>query len=160
LAAGFAQSAALCYTGAMSITYKGIDHLGVVVSDLEAATDTYGELLGMPITGGEEIPERGIEVRFVDTGNSRIELLAPMRGDSEISRFLGKRGEGLHHICLEVEDLEATLKQMKTNGVRLIDEIPRQGSGGSRVAFVHPKATHGVLLELVEIAKLSHGEDA
>lgn len=137
------------------IKYLGIDHLGVVVQDLEKAAQTYGQQLGLNILGGEEIPERGLAVRFVDTGNSRIELIAPTREDSEVSAFLAKKGEGIHHICIEVEDLEASLKEMKANGVRLINETPKIGAGGSKIAFVHPKATHGVLLELVEHTETS-----
>ena len=139
----------------MAIKYLGIDHLGVVVRDLEKAAHTWGEQLGLQILGGEEIPERGLAVRFVDTGNSRIELIAPTREDSEVSAFLAKKGEGVHHICIEVENLEASLKEMKAKGVRLINETPKIGAGGSKIAFIHPKATHGVLLELVEHTETS-----
>jgi methylmalonyl-CoA/ethylmalonyl-CoA epimerase len=129
----------------------GIDHLGIVVADLDAAGHTYEHQLGLPVTGGEELAERGLAVRFVDVGNSRIELIAPIRADSEVSRFLEKRGEGLHHVCLRVADLDATLADLKARGARLIDEVAKPGAGGSRVAFIHPRGTHGVLIELVEL---------
>lgn len=128
----------------------GIDHLGVAVSDLQRAEQTYSDELGFTITGGEELPERGLAVKFVDLGGSRIELIAPLREDSEISGFLAKRGEGLHHVCVRVADLEAALADMKARGARLIDETPKPGADGTRVAFIHPKGTHGVLIELVE----------
>ncbi len=128
----------------------GIDHLGVVVADLERAVETYNQTLGFAVTGGEELPERGLAVRFVDLGNSRIELIAPTRDDSEVSGFLRKRGEGLHHVCLRVADIDAALADMRDRGAHLIDTAARPGAEGSRVAFVHPKGTHGVLIELVE----------
>lgn len=134
----------------MPAGFLGIDHLGVAVRDLSEAAATYGETLGLALTGSEELPERGLAVQFVDTGNSRIELIAPIREDSEVSSFLDKRGEGLHHICLRVDDIEAVLAGMKARGAHLIDETPKPGAGGSRVAFVHPKGAHGVLIELVE----------
>ncbi len=137
----------------MSIRYVAVDHLGVVVDDLEAAAHTYRDLLGFTLQGGEELPARGLAVRFVDAGNSRIELIAPTREGSEVSGFLQKRGPGLHHICLEVEDIGAALAELKTRGARLIDETPKPGAHGTKVAFLHPKGTHGVLIELVEHPK-------
>ncbi len=143
----------LCYQEDMAAPYRGIEHLGVVVADLEAASHTYGQVLGLSLGAREELPARGLAVRLVETGGARIELLAPTRPDSEISKFLAKRGEGLHHVCLAVDDLDATLQALKARGAKLIDEKPRPGAHGTRVAFVHPNATHGVLLELVEKAK-------
>jgi methylmalonyl-CoA/ethylmalonyl-CoA epimerase len=134
----------------MSTPPLGIDHLGVVVADLDRAAETYDKQLGFPVTGGEELPDRGLAVRFVDLGGSRIELIAPTREDSEVSGFLAKRGEGLHHVCVRVADIDATLTEMKARGARLINESAQPGAGGSRVAFIHPKGTHGVLIELVE----------
>ena len=134
----------------MKAKFLGIDHLGVVVDDLQAAASTWGETLGFTLTGEEELPERGLAVRFVDTGGNRVELIAATREDSEVSGFLNKRGEGLHHVCVRVDDIEAALAGMKQRGARLINETPQPGAGGSRVAFLHPKGTHGVLLELVE----------
>jgi methylmalonyl-CoA/ethylmalonyl-CoA epimerase len=135
----------------MSPRFLAIDHLGVAVSDLDAAEKTYRDDLGFEIHGGETLPERGLAVRFASVGDSRIELIAPTRADSEVSSFLDKRGAGLHHICLRVADLDAVLAEMRQRGVRLIDEKPRLGAHGRRVAFVHPKSAAGVLLELVEI---------
>lgn len=138
----------------MTNPFLGVDHLGVVVADLEQATNTYTNELGFLVSGGEELMERGLAVRFVDVGGgTRIELIAPTRKDSEVSGFLAKRGEGLHHVCVHVDDLEATLADMKARGARLINETPQLGAEGTRVAFVHPKGTHGVLLELKEKAK-------
>jgi methylmalonyl-CoA/ethylmalonyl-CoA epimerase len=133
--------------------YLAIDHLGIVVKDLEAAARTYGETLGFTVEGGEELPARGLAVRFVDAGNSRLELIAPTRGDSEVSGFLDKRGEGLHHVCLRVDDLEAALRDLEARGARLIDATPKAGAHGTKVAFLHPKGAHGVLIELVEHPK-------
>ena len=128
----------------------GIDHLGVAVRDLDQAIETYGETLGFGLEGGESLPERGLEVRFVDVGGTRIELIAPTRDDSEVSGFLNKRGEGIHHVCLRVDNIEAAIAGMKERGARLIDETPKRGAGGHKVAFIHPKGAHGVLIELVE----------
>ena len=135
----------------MSSNFLDIDHIGVAVNDLAAAVATYRDTLGFEVSGGETLPNRGIEVRFAAVGQSRIELIAPSRADSEVSGFLTKRGEGLHHICLRVADLDQTLAKMRQQGARLIDETPRMGAHGRRVAFVHPKGAHGVLLELAEI---------
>ncbi len=131
----------------------GIDHIGIAVQDLEAAVRTYRDVLGFTVEGGEELPERGLVVRFVDTGGQRLELIAPTREGSEVSGFLQKRGEGLHHICVAVSDIASELEKLKRAGARLIDETPKPGAHGSRVAFVHPKGAHGVLLELVEHKK-------
>jgi methylmalonyl-CoA/ethylmalonyl-CoA epimerase len=134
----------------MQPCYLGIEHLGLVVADLDRAIATYRDALGFPVSGSEELPARGLRVAFVDTGSARLELLAPTRPDAEVSAFLAKRGEGLHHLALRVADLDAALQALAERGVRLVDDQPRPGAGGTRVAFVHPKATHGLLLELVE----------
>lgn len=134
----------------MQAILLGIDHLGVAVRDLNQAARTYGETLGFELGGGETLPDRGLEVRFVNAGATRVELIAPTRDDSEVSRFLDKRGEGVHHICFRVDDIEAALAGMKERGARLIDETPKRGAEGHKVAFIHPKGAHGVLIELVE----------
>src|SRR5688572_30339979 len=103
----------------IGMAHLGIDHIGVVVRDLEAAVHTYRDVLGFEIGGGEELPARGLTVRFVNTGGSRIELIAPTREGSEVSGFLDKRGEGLHHICIAVDDIEAKLRELKQKGARL-----------------------------------------
>jgi len=134
----------------MSYRFLGIDHLGVAVRDLERACRTYVDTLGMTAGGTETLPERGLAVRFVDTGGPPLELLAPTTASSEISRFLDKRGEGLHHVCLQVSNIEAALADLAARGAQLVDATPRPGAHGSRVAFLHPKSAHGVLIELVE----------
>ena len=130
--------------------FLGIDHLGVAVHDLEGATRLYRDVLGFAMGGGETLPERGLEVRFVDTGNARIELLGATRDDSEISGFLDKRGEGIHHVCVRVDDVDAAVAEMRGRGARIVGDGVQRGAHGTRVAFVHPKSTPGVLLELVE----------
>lgn len=134
----------------MSEPYSGIDHLGVAVRDLEAAVATYRDVLGFNVTGRDHLEDRGLDVAFVDTGSGRIELIAPSREGSEISSYLEKRGEGLHHLCVRVADLDATLAKLLERGARMIDTKPKAGAHGTRVAFVHPKGAAGVLLELVE----------
>jgi methylmalonyl-CoA/ethylmalonyl-CoA epimerase len=141
----------------MAEEFLGIDHLGVVVQDLAEAEATYRDILGFTVSGGETLPERGLEVRFVETGNSRIELIAPTREDSEVSGFLHKRGEGIHHICVRVANIEQAIAKMKERGARLINDTPQPGAHGTRVAFIHPKGTHGVLMELVEHPRDSQG---
>jgi len=128
----------------------GIDHLGVAVFDLDQAVATYCDQLGLTQEGGETLPERGIKVSFVGTGDSRIELLAATRDNSEISKFLETRGEGIHHVCLRTDNIKETLEHMKARGAKLIDTTPRPGAHGTKVAFVHPKGAHGVLIEIVE----------
>ncbi len=128
----------------------GIDHVGVAVRDLDEAAKTYGEILGFALGGGETLPDRGLDVRFVDIGGTRLELIAPTRDDSQVSSFLDKRGEGIHHVCFRVDDIDAAIAGMKKRGARLIDEMPQRGAGGHKVAFIHPKGAHGVLIELIE----------
>jgi methylmalonyl-CoA epimerase len=128
---------------------KKIDHIGIVVHSIEEALQVYKGALGIELTDVEEVPEQAVRVAFLPVGESEIELVEPLTASSGVARFLEKRGEGVHHICLEVEDIEATLDHLADKGVRLIDEQPRQGAHG-RVAFLHPKSTHGVLIELIE----------
>jgi len=134
----------------MKIDYLGVDHLGLAVKNLAAAETTYRDVLGFELSGSESLPDRGLEVRFVETGNSRIELIAPTRDDSEVSRFLEKRGEGLHHVCLQVTNIDDSIAKLKDQGAKLLSDTAQAGAEGSRVVFIHPKGTHGVLLELVE----------
>jgi methylmalonyl-CoA epimerase len=126
-----------------------IDHLGIVVRDIQEALQVYETALGLPLKGTVEVPDQKVSVAFLPIGESNIELVQPLTDDTGIAKYLEKRGEGIHHICIEVDDIEAVLARLKTYKVRLIDEEPRQGAHG-RVAFVHPKAMHGVLIELVE----------
>jgi len=126
-----------------------IDHIAVVVEDIERALGVFRDALGMELNHMETIPEQDVKIAFLPVGESEIELLEPISSDSGVARFLAKRGEGLHHICLEVEDIDAALAELKGKGIRLINERPVAGAHG-RVAFVHPKSTHGVLIELLE----------
>ena len=128
-----------------------IYHLGFAVEDLEAAARFYSENFGAEPTEREVVEEQGIVATMFRAGESMIELVQPTRPDSPVGRFLERRGEGVHHVAYEVEDLEAALRELKRSGVELVDEEPRRGAGGTRVAFVHPKSAFGVLTELVEL---------
>jgi methylmalonyl-CoA epimerase len=128
---------------------KKIDHIGIVVRDIQAALKVYQAALGLPLREVAEVPDQKVQIAFLPVGESNFELVQPLTDDTGVYKFLEKRGEGIHHICVEVDDIEATLARLKGHGVPLIDEIPRQGAHG-RVAFVHPKGMHGVLIELVE----------
>ncbi len=126
-----------------------IHHVAIVVNNIETALRVYRDALGLPLSHVETIPEQDVKVAFLPTGDSEIELLEPINPDSGVAKFLAKRGEGVHHICLEVDDLEATLAELAARGTELIDRVPRRGAYG-RVAFIHPKGAHGVLIELLE----------
>lgn len=126
-----------------------IDHIGIIVRDIQQALEFYETALGLSLSQVVEVPDQKVEVAFLPVGESNIELVQPLTDDTGTAKFLEKRGEGIHHICLEVEDIEAALAQLKAHGAPLIDETPRPGAHG-RVAFIHPKGAHGVLLELVE----------
>jgi methylmalonyl-CoA/ethylmalonyl-CoA epimerase len=128
-----------------------IYHLGYAVEDIEAASRFYSENFGAEPTEPEVVEEQGIVATMFRVGESMIELVQPTRPDSPVGRFLEKRGEGVHHVAYEVEDLEAALRELKRSGVEVVDEQPRRGAGGTRVAFVHPKSAFGVLTELVEL---------
>jgi methylmalonyl-CoA epimerase len=125
-----------------------IAHVGIAVSDLETALAFYRDVLGLEPHPPEEVD--GAAILSLPLGESEVELLAPLRPDSPIGKFLAKRGPGIHHICYRVPDLDAALESCRAAGYRLIDEVPRLGAGGRRIAFVHPKATAGILLELTD----------
>jgi len=127
-----------------------LDHIAIAVKDLERALKPYTAALGLTVSDTEEIPDQQVRIAFLPVGDTEIELLEPTSADSGVAKFLEKRGEGLHHICLEVDDLEATLARLKAQGIRLIDEEPRDGGKGKRIAFVHPRSMQGVLIELTE----------
>jgi len=127
-----------------------IDHLGVAVADLEAAANAW-ELLGFEIEARHDVPTEKVRAAFLPIGEAHIELLQPTESGSTLARFLETR-KGLHHVCVLVEDLEAALAELKAKGVQLLDERPRPGAGGCRVAFVHPRSAAGVLLELKQAA--------
>jgi len=128
-----------------------IYHLGYAVEDIAAASRFYKEIFGAEPTEPEVVEEQGIVATMFRVGESMIELVQPIRPDSPVGKFLERRGEGVHHVAYEVEDLDAALTQLKNNGVEIVDEEPRTGAGGTRVAFVHPKSAFGVLTELVEL---------
>ena len=130
-----------------------LDHIGIAVENLETAESFWGAGLGLPLEGREEVAEQGVTVSFLPVGEPRIELLEPLATNpGPVGRFLEQRGPGIHHICLRVNDLDSLLAQLDNAGIQLIDKSPRQGAHGMRIAFVHPKATGGVLLELAEPA--------
>ncbi len=127
-----------------------LDHVGIAVDDLEQALAFYRDALGLEIGPGEEVPDQAVRARFVPVGQASIELLEATQPESPIARFVARRGPGIHHITLRVDDLDAALARLAARGARLIDPIPRVGAGGDRVAFVHPSSAHGVLVELKE----------
>ncbi|MDQ3066146.1 MAG: methylmalonyl-CoA epimerase [Actinomycetota bacterium] len=128
---------------------RGIHHLGVAVHDLDEALETYELLFGAELEHRATIEDQGVEAAAVLVGSGRIELLAPLRDDTTVAKFLAKRGPGMHHVAYEVDDVEAELIRLSEEGAQLIDAEPRQGLFGMQVAFVHPDAVHGVLTEVV-----------
>ena len=133
-----------------------IDHVGVAVDDLDAALALYEGDLGMTLVHRETVAEQGVEAVLLDVGATHVELLRPLGPETAVGRFLAKRGPGLHHVAYRVEEIEAALAELRARGITLIDERPRTGIRQSRVAFLHPKSTGGVLTELVEPAAGSH----
>jgi len=127
---------------------RKINHVAIAVPDIEAAAKFYEQHLGLKLSGTESVPSNKVKVGFLPVGESRIELVQPDAPDSPVAAFLEKRGPGIQHLCLEVDDIDAKLARLKAAGVRLINEAPVPGAHGYRVAFVHPSATGGVLLEL------------
>lgn len=127
-----------------------IDHIAIAVSDLEKTLQFWQETLGLDLKDLREVPQEKARIAFLPVGSSDIELVMPTDLDTGLGRFLSKRGPGIHHICLEVEDLEAMLEQLKSKEVRLINEEPVIGSGGVKYAFIHPESTYGILLELYQ----------
>lgn len=127
-----------------------IDHVGIAVKDLKAATAFYEEVLGLKSTMVETVAEQKVTVAFFPVGDSEVELLESTTPDGPIAKFIEKNGEGVQHIAFRVENLEEKLAELKAKGVRLIDEKPRRGAGGANIAFLHPKATFGTLVELCE----------
>ena len=134
-----------------SLTIKRVDHIAIVVESLDVALGTYHDALGLELDHVVEIPDQGVKAAFLPVGDGEIELLEPLSPESSIGKYLARRGEGLHHICLEVDDIETALAELKARGAALIDETPKQGAHG-RIAFIHPRSAHGVLIELVERA--------
>lgn len=133
-----------------------IDHVGVAVEDLDSALALYEGTFGMPVAHRETVSDQGVEAVLLDVGDGHVELLRPLGEDTAVGRFLARRGPGLHHVAYRVDDIEAALAQLREQGVALIDSEPRTGIRASRVAFLHPRATGGVLTEIVEPAADVH----
>ena len=127
-----------------------IDHIGVAVEDLDEAIRLYSERLGMPVQHRETVEEQGVEAVLLGVGESHVELLRPLGPDTAVGKFLARSGPGLHHVAYGTDDIDSALAAVRDAGLALIDEQPRTGIRGSRVAFLHPKSTGGVLTELVE----------
>ena len=132
-------------------TVKRIDHIAVIVEDLDATLGFWRDALGIELTGVEEAPEEAARVAFLPVGGSQVELVEPTMLDSGLKRYLEKRGPGMHHICLEVDNLHGMLDQLRERGVQLVNETPRIGSEGRKYAFIHPKSAFGVMVELYEL---------
>lgn len=130
--------------------FRNVDHIGIAVSSLESVVTFYKETLGLHLHGFEEVPEQKVRVAMFPVGDAKLEFLEPTSPESPIAKFIEKKGQGIHHVALHVEDLEAKLAELKSRGVRLIDEKPREGAGGKKIAFVHPASTGGILLELCQ----------
>lgn len=136
--------------------FSRIDHIGVAVTDLDAAIELYETHFGMELVHRETVEEQGVDAVLLDVGDGHVELLAPLGPDTAVGKFLEKKGPGLHHVAYAVEDIDATLEAIKAAGLSLIDKEPRTGIRGSRVAFLHPRSTGAVLTEIVEPAEGSH----
>jgi methylmalonyl-CoA/ethylmalonyl-CoA epimerase len=132
---------------------SAIDHVGIAVSDIDAALALYGDALGMPLVHRETVSDQGVDAALLDVGDGHVELLAPLGPDTPVGKFLARNGAGLHHVAYRVADVAAALQTARAAGLRLIDETPRTGIRGSRVAFLHPAATGGVLTEIVQPAE-------
>ena len=132
------------------IKVKHIDHIGIAVKDLEQAGKFYVDCLGLTIEDVETVPDQKVQVAFIPITDSEVELLKSTEPDGPVAKFIEAKGEGVQHIAYRVEDLEAALEELKAKGVRLIDQKPRKGAGGAMIAFIHPKETHGVLVELCQ----------
>lgn len=130
-----------------------IDHIGIAVEDIEAAIAHYRDSLGMVCVHRERVAEQGVEAALLDVGHGHVELLEPLGPETAVGRFLGRRGPGLHHVAYRVGDIDRVLSKLKASGMRLIDERARPGIRNSRVAFIHPGSTGGVLTEIVEPAE-------
>ena len=135
-----------------------IDHLGIAVRSIEESLTFYRDGLGLEMSGTERVEDQGVKVALLPVGESRIELLEPFSADTPVGRFLAKRGEGLHHICYEVDDLASKLEELSSRGFRVLDGYPRPGAEGKLVAFLHPASANGVLVELSEGSRRSEGD--
>lgn len=127
-----------------------VDHIGIAVSNLEETLAFYRDVLGLEVQGTEVVEEQKVKVAFLPLGDTEIELLESTEPDGPIARFIEKNGEGIQHVAFKVDDIEEAIASMKAKGMRMIDETPRYGAGGARIAFVHPKSSHRVLVELTQ----------
>jgi methylmalonyl-CoA epimerase len=134
--------------------FSRIDHIGVAVAELEPAIELYRDGMKLELVHREVVAEQGVEAVLLDVGENHVELLAPLNEETPVGKFLAKNGPGLHHVAYQVTDIEATLRELVQAGMRLIDEQPRTGIRGSRVAFVHPRSSLGVLTEIVQPAEV------
>jgi methylmalonyl-CoA epimerase len=132
---------------------SAIDHVGIAVEDIDAALSVYREVLGMPLVHRETVADQGVDAALLDVGDGHIELVAPLGPETAVGKFLARKGPGLHHVAYRVTDIDQTLTALRSAGARLIDERPRTGIRNSRVAFVHPASTGGVLTEIVQPAE-------
>lgn len=130
---------------------RRINHVALVVDDIDEALQFWRDGLGLDVAHVEDVPDQGAVVAFLSTGDQEVELVKPTDEESGIARYLNRRGPGMHHICLEVDDLVGCLNHLRAMGVRLINEKPVVGTGGKLIAFIHPQSTHGVLVELYEL---------
>ena len=130
-----------------------IDHIGIAVNDLDAAVQLYGGSFDMAEQHRETVEDQGVEAILLEVGEGHIELIRPLSDDTGVAKFIAKNGEGMHHVAYQVDDIDAALEKVRSAGLRLIDEKPRTGIRGSRVAFLHPKSTGGVLTEIVQPAE-------
>jgi methylmalonyl-CoA/ethylmalonyl-CoA epimerase len=137
--------------------FSRIDHIGVAVEEIEPALELYRDSFELTLAHREVVEEQGVEAVLLDVGENHVELLAPLGADTPVGRFLAKQGPGLHHVAYQVKDIDATLESLRQAGLQLIDQEPRTGIRGSRVAFMHPRATAGVLTEIVEPASGAGG---
>jgi len=136
--------------------FSRIDHIGVAVEQIEPALELYRDSFQLEVAHREVVSEQGVEAVLLDVGENHVELLAPLAADTPVGKFLAKQGPGLHHVAYQVSDIDATLQALKQAGMQMIDQQPRTGIRGSRVAFMHPRATAGVLTEIVEPAAGAH----
>ena len=132
-------------------TIKKVDHIAIIVEDIDEALIFWRDALGLELHHVEAVPDQESVVAFLPVGEGDIELVKPTTENSGVARYLKKRGPGIHHICLEVDDIQATLARLRSRDVRLINETPVIGAGGKKIAFIHPESTHGVLVELYEL---------
>jgi methylmalonyl-CoA/ethylmalonyl-CoA epimerase len=132
---------------------KRINHIAILVEDIQTTLAFWQDGLGLSLAGLEDVPKEGSRVAFLPVGESEVELVQPTTADSGLTRYLEKRGPGMHHLCLEVDDIEGMLARLKEHGIQLINEQPQAGMGGRRYAFIHPKSANGVMVELYELPR-------